>query len=46
LQVAKDEVERRTEAMQPDLYNAAVRLQNLQLRMKGLQDRAKELGIQ
>lgn len=46
LQVAKEEVEKRTEAMQPDLYNAAIRLQNLQQRMKGLQERAKELGIQ
>lgn len=46
LQVAKEEVEKRTEAMQPDLYNAAIRLQNLQQRLKGLEDRAKELGIQ
>lgn len=46
LQVAKEEVEKRTEAMQPDLYNAAIRLQNLQQRLKGLQDRAKQLGIQ
>lgn len=45
LQVAKEEVERRTAAMQPDLYNAAIRLQNLQQRLKGLQERAKELGI-
>lgn len=46
LQVAKDEAEKRTEAMQPDLYNAAVRLQNLKLRLDGLKERAKELGIQ
>lgn len=46
LQVAKDEVEKRTEAMQPDLYNAAVRLQNLKLRLEGLQKRAEQLGIQ
>lgn len=45
LQVAKEEVEKRTAAMQPDLYNAAIRLQNLQQRLKGLQERAKELGI-
>lgn len=46
LQVAKDEVEKRTEAMQPDLYNAAIRLQNLQQRLDGLKKRAAELGIQ
>ncbi len=45
LQVAKDEVEKRTEAMQPDLYNAAIRLQSLQVRLKGLEERAKTLGI-
>jgi hypothetical protein len=45
LQVAKDEAERRTEAMQPDLYNAAIRLQSLEMRLKGLRERAKELGI-
>ena len=45
LQVAKDEVEKRTEAMQPDLYNAAIRLQILQARLKGLEERAKTLGI-
>jgi hypothetical protein len=45
LQVAKDEVEKRTEAMQPDLYNAAIRLQSLQARLKGLEERAKTLGI-
>jgi chromosome segregation ATPase len=44
LQVAKDEVERRTEAMQPDLYNAAIRLQSLQLRLASLQKRIAELG--
>lgn len=46
LQVAKDEAEKRTEAMQPDLYNSAIRLQNLQQRLKGLQERAKDLGVQ
>lgn len=46
LQVAKDEVEKRTEAMQPDLYNAAIRLQNLKLRKEGLEKRASDLGIQ
>ncbi len=45
LQVAKEEVEKRTEAMKPDLYNAAIRLQNLQARLKGLEERAKTLGI-
>jgi hypothetical protein len=45
LQVAKDEVERRTEDMQPSLYNAAIRLQNLQQRYDSLLERAKELGI-
>jgi hypothetical protein len=46
LQVAKDEVERRTEDMQPALYSAAIRLQNLQQRYDSLLERAKELGIQ
>ncbi|HQR06232.1 MAG TPA: hypothetical protein PLN21_05395 [Gemmatales bacterium] len=46
LQVAKEEVEKRTEAMQPDMYNAAIRLQNLQQRFEGLKKRASELGIQ
>ncbi len=36
LQVAKDEAERRTEAMQPNLYNAAIRLQSLELRLQSL----------
>ena len=46
LQVARDETDKRTEAMQPDLYNAAIRLQNLQQRLDGLKKRAAELGIQ
>lgn len=46
LQVNKEEVEKRTEAMQPDMYNAAIRLQNLQQRFEGLKKRASELGIQ
>jgi hypothetical protein len=41
LQVAKEDAERRTEAMQPDLYNAAIRLQSLELRLKGMK---KELN--
>lgn len=45
LQVATTEVERRTEAMQPDLYNTAIQLQTQQLRQEGLKGRAKELGI-
>ncbi|HQR42693.1 MAG TPA: hypothetical protein PLX97_08410 [Gemmatales bacterium] len=43
LQVAKEEVEKRIDGMQPDLYNSSIRLQNLLIRLKGLQDRAKEL---
>jgi hypothetical protein len=43
LQVAKEEVEKRITGMQPDLYNSSIRLQNLLLRQKGLQDRADEL---
>ncbi|MFT3878167.1 MAG: hypothetical protein QM703_00735 [Gemmatales bacterium] len=46
LQVAKEEAEKRTDAMQPDMYNAAIRLQNLQQRFEGLKKRASELGIQ
>ena len=46
LQVARDETDKRTEAMQPDLYNAAIRLQNLRQRLDGLKKRAAELGIQ
>lgn len=46
LQVAKEEVEKRTEAMQPDMYNAAIRLQNLKQRLEGLKKRAAELGAQ
>jgi hypothetical protein len=46
LQVAKEEVEKRTEAKQPEMYNAAIRLQNLQQRFEGLKKRASELGIQ
>jgi len=45
LQVAKDEVERRTENMQPELYNAAIRLQSLQLRLDSLKKRAEELRL-
>jgi chromosome segregation ATPase len=45
LQVAKAEAERRIEAMQPDLYNAAIRLQSLQLRLDGLRKRADELKL-
>lgn len=46
LQVAKEEVEKRTDARQPEMYNAAIRLQNLQQRFEGLKKRASELGIQ
>jgi hypothetical protein len=45
LQVATEEADRRTEAMQPDLYNAAIRLQNLEKRLGLLQERARELGL-
>jgi chromosome segregation ATPase len=45
LQVAKDEVEKRIDGMQPDLYNAAIRLQSLQVRLDGLKQRAKTLGV-
>ena len=38
LQVAKEEAERQTEAMLPDLYNAAIRLQSLELRRDGMQN--------
>lgn len=42
LQVAKEDVERRTEAMQPDLYNAAIRLQSLELRLRGMKEQGNK----